>query len=334
METCINTESCILHSNVLHVFDPSVGIFYLKCMRRQWPSISSMIIYVNTQIQYNYLTYGSVIVHDTNIDCAEQLVHYWHGVMGKRRRLNIVRNTFCKSGVYLADKISEFCKCYHYPTPHIIGKVTSCVQYVADDVGVFNVNTFEDGYRHLSINYLKNNPKLYVVHQLKTFKKDSWFAVREDHDISLVTRGIPCNCESGTSVVAVEDYCKWYHLYIIQAKYTKKSGRSINVKLDINDDFMSKVEWYDHCPVPSSVVSQCIEAGYRLPKVVYLCICYRFAEDWLECDPLDIDKEYLPSFSDLHKILIYDSHDIYSNEFALPWSIDKERLNYLMRYNE
>lgn len=143
----------------------------------------------------------------------------------------------------------------------------------------------------------KHNQKIYVSvgrNELRIIIDDAKCFV-SDRDLPLVLR----SSTSMYPIVTVEDYVKWYDLYIVD-------GDTVCKSYDMKDDraFAHDVDWVDHAPEPASVVRACKKHGMKLDYCSYVAICCRWIEDTLE-EPTELLSVYLsPGIDLLNSVLV------------------------------
>lgn len=103
-------------------------------------------------------------------------------------------------------------------------------------------------------------------------------------------------------VITVEDYCKWYDLYIIDENGIVDSiqeGRH-----NIPKEVMSILYdgYYDHCWTPKLVVEFALAMNWKIGTVAFLTICDMFRENHLGDLEADIPDEYMPGTVTLTKV--------------------------------
>ena len=148
---------------------------------------------------------------------------------------------------------------------------------------------------------IKNQPEDGVGHtfnafvipkECETFIKKKGIRMKElqsERGIKLVTQEPKC------LMLTVEDYMKWYNLYIINEKGEVTVVDSENKKVyEILSD-----NWFDHCITPIGFIAIAKELGAKVDKQSYKEVINRFIENYYEKDPDDkgtaIDKKYMPS---------------------------------------
>lgn len=148
----------------------------------------------------------------------------------------------------------------------------------------------------------------------------SYETLKSDRGLDLVLRNTPRSPKD--TLLTCEDYCKWYDLFTVNG-----SNEVASVHENSNAAYHD-LEWWDHAPIPRSVIRCCITEGWRIDIVSYLAICYRFAEDALECEPYEIDKEYLATPEELKTVLICQIIGT-SSYFGLPWLVISVTLRHI-----
>lgn len=106
---------------------------------------------------------------------------------------------------------------------------------------------------------------------------------------------------SGNGTIVVEDYCKWYNLYRVH----RNDNNMLTVtSCDKRDEIIRDmdIEWYDHCPIPSSVVAQCKKHGVKLGYMSYLTMLCRLEEYVLN----ELTSAHISPKEDLDEVLVWD----------------------------
>lgn len=110
-----------------------------------------------------------------------------------------------------------------------------------------------------------------------------------DNGIPLITQHIDllfCDGER-KPVLTVENYDKWYKVYIIHPDDTIE-GIFNDKELDESMD-----SWYDHCILPNYFHELAKRKGCVYDSMTFAMVCERFVSDWLEGDWCKLAK-YLP----------------------------------------
>ena len=90
-------------------------------------------------------------------------------------------------------------------------------------------------------------------------------------------RGLPLvaygDYNGGCSVITVENYCKWYSLYLIMPGNEVKK-----VEFERLEDF-HETEWYDHVPNPAYVLALARKYGYSIHDLPFEMIIGRYERE-------------------------------------------------------
>lgn len=308
----------VIRKNRLNVLTPSLTLKAINEGNIDFTSISSIRIYLAAAVvPYDY--YG--IPHQKSItvytqydvqDNIAELIRTWYNYK-KTRRIVIVRNYYDKTARDITNSLREFCKARNYPDPCVIGIGT---RKWFSPVYLKTIYAFSYK-RNLEYEiFINESSRLYYIRYTPEDKR-----IYSDRNIPLI-----CSQDgiSKNGILTVEDYTKWYNLFLV--KRTDKG--EISVEKYENYD----IQWYDHVPEPKSVIEECAKHGIHLGYVSYLAICCRFAEDYLyEDDPINIPIGYLPSTSNLLEVLVQDFG--FSKYFNLPWVLPQNAVLYLLGDN-
>lgn len=304
MNECISYRSRLkshaIKNNRLHVFDPVEVCKLIRSGCLKLDSISSMHLYICQVKYYGWVEHGTqdIELSDRCVDIfyAVELIKLYVDTVGKNgARVTLVTPSRSARFKEVASDVKDFCD--DYGVRHCIQGVRNYVTYPSTKrwltTDKLNVDVSEDGICYI----LKNIRSRYMSN--------------DDHPLIV----IPNNTDrvADVPIITVEDYCKWYDLYVIDNKEVVGLWGKYPQVAD-------GIQWCDHTVVPYSVVDVCDKYGFKLDAVSYMAICYRFAEDWLGLkDPTDIPADYLADKSRADSVITYDTFG-YCEYFGLPWT--------------
>lgn len=115
--------------------------------------------------------------------------------------------------------------------------------------------------------------------------------LKSERGIRLITQKASC------SMLTVEDYLKWYDVYI-----TNEQGEVTGVVRRNIDDKASEIyfeNWFDHCITPIGFLELAQELKAKVDQQSYTDVIARFIQNHYDKDrnaeEFVIDSEYLPS---------------------------------------
>lgn len=105
--------------------------------------------------------------------------------------------------------------------------------------------------------------------------------------LPLITQNINPDGEGPRGMLTMENYDKWYHMYVIHADGTVEE-RYKTITPD-DDEYC----WRNHAIVPYAFHTTAVALGLEYDSRTFAMVCERFVEDFLEGDWTELSK-YLP----------------------------------------
>ena len=303
----------LIHRNTLHVFDVNETCNRIYSESITLGNISKIKIYMCKSINvYSFYesfagTRSADIPWDKNYEYQIMMFvdDYYrrykdeHYSRTKLKRFTIVANI---NDSEMNAIVSRAVKCVTeagYPTPFIERYSGQYIDF-PDNNTIFNIISDNFRPRTKVLIELTRNSELYVS-MLPDERR--WRHITErNHPIVSDIHFKGMSLASGNGTIVVEDYCKWYNLYRVH----RNDNNELTVtSCDKRDEIIRDmdIEWYDHCPIPSSVVAQCKKHGVKLGYMSYLTMLCRLEEYVLEDE---LTSAYISPKEDLDEVLVWD----------------------------
>lgn len=313
MWTSGKIQPYLIHKNTLHVFNVNRTITNIFRNNVIFDNISKIKIYMCRNINvYSFDTHNFAGIFTEGIPCNKNyeyqimmlLDNYYRKIKEirpykKLRRITIVANINDSEMNDIVNKSIEMVSKAGFPIPFIERYSKQYIDFPENNT-IFSVISDNFEPRTKLLIELTKDSKLY----LSTIPDER---LRCRH---ITGRNLPVVADvyykgttlaSGNGTITVEDYCKWYNLYRIHYDDNKEI---VVAPCDTKDEIIRDmdVEWYDHCPIPSSVVEQCKKNGVKLGYISYLTMLCRLEEDVVD----KLTSAYISPKEDLDEVLIWD----------------------------
>lgn len=107
-----------------------------------------------------------------------------------------------------------------------------------------------------------------------------------NRNIKLITQEV-----NDKPMLTVENYMKWYDIFVIQINGEVVPVNEITYLKDIEDH--AGRTWYDHCPTPAYFHEVSKRIGAEYDNETFSAVCVRFVEDILDDDWTKL-ADYMP----------------------------------------
>lgn len=308
----------IIHENVLHVFDIMETLYAIE--RDEVPfscagSLITMKVYLFSEVVWYDNVKGTLVTKSMTLNktsiIALMLLWYKFNPLGKRRPIIFIKgkSSWWSNSEYrqlfdmgnLADQ--------HIPRPKLVSMNNKYSWYAA----YYCERKFYKYWQtevELSCRNDGFSDRLILVSRRTEYARTIFVSDRKLPLISNVTT-------LGNDVITVEDHVKWYDLFRISC-----FDETVNAVNNFND-----IEWFDHTPVPSSVVSYCKKNNLKIDLLAYIAICCRWVEDMTDGDFDDEDifgnnPDILASKGDLYNAAFVSPFSVCTT-YGLPWSLSR-----------